>query len=163
MPSDFSSGSPRPASPPHSLLSPSCVRQIRVLYAPFQLSREPTGAVLLPNSSRHLLNRKLFADIVGQGTSAAKSLSDMLSGTPPRALACWSALSYSTPLVRSSARWLPGDTSSSSSAPLPASGPSSCFSSFPTIPSTPISSLRGNVLWLSSVCEPTKSALRTRQ
>ena len=42
------------------------VRQIRVLCASFQLFREPSGAVLLPKSSRHPPNRNLFADFGGQ-------------------------------------------------------------------------------------------------
>ncbi len=37
----------------------------RALYSPFQLPREPSGAPLLPNYSRHSPNRKLFTDIGG--------------------------------------------------------------------------------------------------
>ncbi len=41
------------------------VRKIRALRIPFQLSRELSGATLLPNYSRHCPNRELLADIVG--------------------------------------------------------------------------------------------------
>ena len=41
------------------------VRQVRALYIPFQLSRELSGAKLLPNYSYHFPNRQLFADMVG--------------------------------------------------------------------------------------------------
>ena len=47
------------------VLAPGQVRQIRALYAPFQLCRELSGATLLPNYSRHFPDRKLLADIVG--------------------------------------------------------------------------------------------------
>ena len=44
------------------------VRQIWAFYIPFQLSREFSGAKLLPNYSRHSPNRKSIADIAGQFT-----------------------------------------------------------------------------------------------
>ena len=41
------------------------VRQTRAVHTPFQLSRQPSRAILLPNSSRRFLNRKQLADIAG--------------------------------------------------------------------------------------------------
>ncbi len=45
------------------------VRRIRLLWAPFQLSREPLGALLLPNYARDTEFRRVAADTVIQWTN----------------------------------------------------------------------------------------------